>query len=60
MVRSGWGWRAQLLLALIAIGAAIIFITNHLAVLAALWVVIGVGWFAIAMWLWRQHAKATR
>lgn len=56
-VRSGWGWRAFLLMALIFLGTAIILAGNHAGTLAVLWVVIAVGWFTAAMWLWRQHSK---
>jgi hypothetical protein len=56
-VRSGWGWRAFLLMALMAVGAAIIFAGNHLGTLAIFWVIIAIGWFTAAMWLWRQHSK---
>ena len=56
-VRSGWGWRAFLVMALMFLGAAIILAGNHMGTLAILWVVIAVGWFATSMWLWRQHSR---
>jgi hypothetical protein len=57
LVRSSWVWRSFLLLALVAFGAAIIFAGNGLTVDAVLWVVIGLGWLAFSMGLWRRHTK---
>jgi hypothetical protein len=59
-VRNAWVWRGFLMMALFALGVAIILNGNHHSTLAILWVVIGVGWFAIAMWLWRQHSRYMR
>lgn len=59
-VRSGWIWRGFLMLTLLAVGVAIIMAGNHHSTLAILWGVIAVGWFAIAMWLWRQHNRYMR
>lgn len=59
-VRSGWIWRGFLMLTLFALGIAIIMVGNHHAGLAVLWLVIGAGWFATAMWLWRQHTRYMR
>ncbi|MDE3204186.1 MAG: hypothetical protein KGQ66_08170 [Acidobacteriota bacterium] len=56
-VRSGWVWRGFMMLALLALGVALIMVGNHHSTLALLWVVIAVGWFATAMWLWRQHHR---
>jgi hypothetical protein len=59
-VRSVWVWRAFLLLAVLAVGVAIIFAGNGLAVDAVLWLVIAAGWFAFAMGLWHRHNKLDR
>ena len=59
-VRSAWIWRGFLVLSLVAIGVAIIMGANHHGTLAALWVVIAAGWFAISMWLWRMHSRYMR
>jgi hypothetical protein len=48
------------MMALLAIGAAIVFLTNHLNTLAVLWLVIAAGWFVTSMWVWRRHAKLYR
>ena len=58
-VRSPWVWRAFLMMSLLAVGIAIILAGNGNTTFAALWGVIAVGWFAISMWLWRQHTRAT-
>ena len=59
-VRSGWVWRGFMMLALLAVGVAIIMVGNHHAALAAMWLVIAAGWFATSMWLWRQHGRYMR
>ena len=59
-VRSGWIWRGFLMLTLLAVGVAIIMAGNHHAALAILWGVIAAGWFAVSMWLWRQHNRYIR
>jgi hypothetical protein len=59
-VRSGWIWRGFLFLSLFGIGIAIIMDANHHGSLAVLWLVIAAGWFATAMWLWRQHSRYMR
>ncbi len=56
-VRSAWIWRGFLMLALLAVGVAIIMGANHHGTLAILWVVIAAGWFGISMWLWRMHGR---
>jgi hypothetical protein len=56
-VKSVWVWRGFFLMSLLAIGIAIILGANHHATFAILWGVIAAGWFAIAMWLWRQHTR---
>jgi hypothetical protein len=56
-VRSVWGWRALLLMSMVAVGIAIILAGNHDDTLAILWLVIAVGWFAISMWVWRMHVR---
>ena len=58
-VRSPWVWRAFLLMTCLAVGIVIILAGNGKTTYAALWGVIAAGWFAISMWLWRQHTRAT-
>ncbi len=59
-VRSGWGWRGLFVMALVAIGVAIILAGNGAGTLAILWLVIAAGWFGISMWLWRKHLRYMR
>ena len=59
-VRTPWVWRGFLLLTLFGIGVAIILEGNHHGTFALLWLVISAGWFAISMWLWRQHSRYMR
>ncbi|HMC41188.1 MAG TPA: hypothetical protein VKI19_16095 [Acidimicrobiales bacterium] len=59
-VRTPWVWRVFLLLSLFGIGVAIILDGNHHRTFAVLWLVISAGWFAVAMWLWRQHSRYMR
>jgi hypothetical protein len=56
-VRSVWGWRAFLVMALVFLGVAIILAGNGAGTFAILWAVIAIGWFATSMWLWRQHSR---
>jgi hypothetical protein len=56
-VRSGWVWRGFVVLSLLAIGVVIIMAANGKSTLAVLWIVIAAGWFAVGMWLWRQHKR---
>ncbi len=57
-VRSPWVWRAFLMMTLLAVGIVIILAGNGKTGFAVAWGVIALGWFAIAMWLWRQHSRA--
>jgi hypothetical protein len=59
-VRSPWVWRAFFIMSLVAFGVVIILLGNHKAGFAALWAVIGCGWLATSMWLWRQHSRLDR
>ncbi len=59
-VRSPWVWRAFFVMSLLAFGVAIILVGNHKAGFAVAWGVIGAGWLAISMWLWRQHTRLNR
>jgi hypothetical protein len=45
------------LLSLLALGVVFIMLGNHHTGFAVLWGVIAAGWFATAMWLWRQHSR---
>jgi hypothetical protein len=59
-VRSVWVWRGFLMMSLVAIGVAIILLGNGAPGFAIAWLVIACGWFAISMWLWRQHTHQER
>jgi hypothetical protein len=59
-VRTGWIWRGFLILALFAVGIALVLNFNHHGNFAIAWLVIGAGWFATSMWLWRQHTRYIR
>ncbi len=54
-VQSPWVWRGFLFMSLIALGLCLSFATAGLVLFAVAWAVITVGWFAVAMWLWRKH-----
>ena len=56
-VRSVWVWRGFLLMSLVALGVVIILAGNGKTGFAIAWGVIAAGWFAVAMWLWRQHTR---
>ncbi len=56
-VRSVWVWRGFLMMSLVAIGVAIILLGNGAPGFAMAWLVIAAGWFAVSMWLWRQHTR---
>jgi hypothetical protein len=58
-VRSVWVWRGFLIMSLVALGVVIILAGNGKTGFAIAWAVIAAGWFATAMWLWRQHARMT-
>jgi hypothetical protein len=47
------------MLSLVAVGIVIILAGNGKTGFAVAWGVIAAGWFATAMWLWRQHTKVT-
>jgi hypothetical protein len=53
-------WRGFFVMSLVAFGVVIILLGNHKAGLAVAWAVIGCGWLAVSMWLWRQHARLDR
>jgi hypothetical protein len=59
-VRSPWVWRGFFVMSLVAFGVVIILLGNHKAGFAIAWAVIGCGWLATSMWLWRQHTQQTR
>jgi hypothetical protein len=45
-------------MSLVAFGLFLGFVTGgHHTVLAVAWGFITVGWFSIAMWLWRKHIR---
>ena len=56
-VQSPWVWRGFLFLSLIALGLFLSFATGHHVILATAWGLITIGWFCIAMWLWRKHLQ---
>jgi hypothetical protein len=57
-VRSPWVWRAFLMMSLVALGIVIILASSGKTGFAIAWGVIAAGWFAVSMWLWRQHTRA--
>ncbi len=59
-VRSPWVWRGFFVMSLVAFGVVIILLGNHKTGLAVAWTVIGGGWLAVSMWLWRQHTRLDR
>jgi hypothetical protein len=50
-------WRGFLFLALIAIGLCVTLATGGHTTFAVCWAVIGCGWLATSMWLWRQTLR---
>ncbi len=56
-VRSAWGWRGFFLLSLLAAGVVIVLAGDGYGRYAIAWTVIAAGWFAVSMWLWREHAR---
>jgi hypothetical protein len=56
-VQSPWVWRGFAFMSLIAFGLFLSFVTGHHTMLAIAWGVITVGWFSLAMWLWRRHLR---
>jgi hypothetical protein len=57
-VRSPWVWRAFLMMSFLALGIVILLASSGKSTFAVLWGVIAAGWFALSMWLWRQHTRA--
>jgi hypothetical protein len=56
-VQSPWVWRGFAFMSLLALGLCIgLFAAGHTG-FAAAWAVITLGWFSVAMWLWRQHVR---
>ena len=56
-VQSPWVWRGFTFMSLVAFGLFLSFVTGNHPMLAAAWGFITVGWFSIAMWLWRKHVR---
>jgi hypothetical protein len=54
-VQSPWVWRGFVFMSLVALGFCVTFAAGREVFYAAAWGVITIGWFAIAMWLWRRH-----
>jgi hypothetical protein len=54
-VQSPWVWRAFLFMSLIAFGLCLTLALGHRTLYAVAWAFVTVGWFGIAMWLWRKH-----
>ncbi len=57
-VESPWVWRGFLFMAFIAFGLCLSFALGGQELFAGAWAVITLGWFGIAMWLWRKHVRA--
>lgn len=53
--QSVFVWRAFLLLSFIALGICLSCALDRRSAYAVAWGVIAAGWFAISMFLWRQH-----
>lgn len=53
--QSPWVWRGFLFMSLIAFGLCLSLALSGQRLYAIAWGFITVGWFAIAMWLWRRH-----
>lgn len=58
--QSPWVWRGHLLMSFVALGICLTFAVGHDVLYAVAWGIITVGWFGIAMWVWRRHLRATR
>jgi len=56
-VRSPWVWRGFLFMSLVALGLFLGFVSGGHTFMAVAWGFITVGWFSIAMWLWRKHVR---
>jgi hypothetical protein len=54
-VQSPWVWRGFLFMSLIALGLCLTLALGRRPMYAAAWAFVTVGWFSIAMWLWRKH-----
>ncbi len=55
--RSPWVWRGLFFLSLIAIGLSLMLLAGDQFLFGGLWAVIGLGWFGVSMWLWRQTVR---
>jgi hypothetical protein len=56
-ISSPWVWRGLFLMALVALGLCLSLLSAGHTGYALAWLVIGGGWFAVSMWLWRQNVK---
>jgi hypothetical protein len=56
-VQSVWVWRGFALMSFVALGFCLVFAVGHQTFYAVAWGFITVGWFSIAMWLWRRHLR---
>lgn len=56
-VQSPWVWRGFTFMSLVAFGVFLSLVTGTHTMLAVAWGIITVGWFSIAMWLWRKHIR---
>lgn len=57
-VKSPWVWRGFAFMSLVAFGLFLGFVTGgHHVFLSVAWGLITVGWFSLAMWLWRKHIR---
>jgi hypothetical protein len=52
---SPWVWRGFLFMSLIAFGLCLSLALSGHRLYAIAWAFVTVGWFSIAMWLWRRH-----
>ena len=56
-VQSPWVWRGFFFMSLVAFGLFLSLVTGHHTFMAVAWGIVTVGWFSIAMWLWRKHIR---
>jgi hypothetical protein len=56
-VQSPWVWRGFVFMSFIAFGLCLVFAVGGQVFYATAWALITLGWFGIAMWLWRKHVR---
>lgn len=56
--KSVWAWRAFAVLSLVALGLALSFFVANRPAFGVAWLVITLGWGALAGRLWQAHRQA--